>query len=79
MARGQLRIEQLYAFIALDPEDNTEGVIAFQSPAGPMPMVAADMKRVEQMRPVAAALAREGGIKVTLCRFEIRTELETLG
>lgn len=76
--KGQLRIEQMYAFICLD-RDNTEGVVAFQSATGPMPMVGADMKRVDSLRPLAAKIARETGTKITLCRFEIRTELETIG
>ena len=79
MARGQKRIEQMYAFVALDPADNTEGIPAFAGPRGePMPMVGADMKRVEQLRPIARQLARQIGVKITLCRFEVRTELEVI-
>lgn len=78
MARGQLRIEQMYAFIVLDPEDNTEGIPAFYSADGsPMPMVGADMARVDQLRPMARTVAKAMGVKVTLVRFEVRTELET--
>lgn len=79
MAHGQLRIEQMYAFVMVDPADNTEGVPAFADPTTgfPMPMVGADMKRVDALRPIAQQLARQGGAKVTLCRFEVRTELET--
>lgn len=77
--RGQLRIEQMYAFIALDPADNTEGVIGFTDAltGESMPMVGADMKMVDKLRPLARRAARAGGVKVTLCRFEIRTELES--
>lgn len=76
--RGQKRIEQMYAFVALDPGDNTEGVAAFLGPGGVwMPMVGADMKRVESLRPFAVDLARIGGTPITLCRFEVRTEIET--
>jgi hypothetical protein len=77
MAQGQLRIEQMYAFVMLDPADNTEGVPAFMGPNGmPMPMVGADMKRVDSLRPIADRIAREHGAKITLCRFEVRTEVE---
>lgn len=74
--RGQLRIEQMYAFVVLD-DDNTEGIPAFAGPSGPVPMVGADMKRVDDLRPIAQAIAEDMGKKVTLCRFEVRTELET--
>lgn len=78
MARGQLNIDQMFAFIALDPADNTEGVVAFGPLEGGsmMPMVGADMKRVDQLRPIAKTMAKRLGVKITLCRFEIRTELE---
>lgn len=80
MPGGQLRIEQMYAFVMLDPTDNTEGIPAFQGPGGMvMPLVGADMKRVDQLRPIAEAMATEAGTTITLCRFEIRTELETFG
>lgn len=76
--KGQLRIEQMYAFVVLD-EDNTEGIPAIATPIGHMPMVGADMKRIDELRPVAEAMAKESGLKITLCRFEVRTELETYG
>jgi hypothetical protein len=77
--KGQLRIEQMYAFIATDT-DNTEGIIGLTDPVtgAQTPMVGADMKRVDSLRPMAAAIAREFGVKVTLCRFEVRTELEEI-
>jgi hypothetical protein len=77
--RGQLRIEQMYAFVMVDPADNTEGVPAFAGPGGmAMPMVGADWKRVQSLRPVAEQMVRDHpGAKITLCRFEVRTELET--
>lgn len=69
----------MYAFVMLDPADSTEGIPAFLGPGGMMmPMVAADMKRVEQLRPVAEEMARANGAKITLCRFEVRTELEVI-
>lgn len=77
MAKGQLKIDEMYAFIALDPADNTEGVTAFLSPTmGNMPMVGADMARVEQLRPIAQGLAKRSGVKIKLCRFSVREELE---
>jgi hypothetical protein len=41
-------------------------------------MGGADTARVEHLRPVAHAMARESGMKITLCRFEIRTELHVI-
>lgn len=74
--KGQRRIEQMYAFVVVDA-DGTEGIPAFTGTDGtPMPMVGADMKRVDSLRPIARGIAVALGKPVTLCRFEIRTDLE---
>lgn len=76
MAHGQLRIEQMYAYIALDPTDNTEGVVGQVTEHGMIPMVGADAKRIESLRPFVEDLVRATGQKITLVRFEVRTEVE---
>ncbi len=78
MAGGQLRIDEMFAFIQLDPLDNTEGVIAFLSADGWMPMVGADMARVEKLRPMAQEVADATGRPVQLVKFSTREELEML-
>jgi hypothetical protein len=76
--RGQLRIDEMFAFIQLDPKDNTEGVIAYLSDVGWMPMVGADMDRVEYLRPLAQNVADDTGRPVQLVRFTNREEMELL-
>jgi hypothetical protein len=78
MAGGQLRIDEMFAYIQLDPLDNTEGVIAFLSDTGWMPMVGADMKRIGSLRPLAQQVADETGRPVQLVKFSNREELEML-
>jgi hypothetical protein len=78
MAGGQLRIDEMYAFTQLDPLDNTEGVIAFLADSGWIPMVGADMTRVENLRPMAQRVANETGQPVRLLRFSVREEIEVL-
>lgn len=74
-----LRIEQMYAFVVLDPADDTEGIIAFQAgPGNWMPMVGADMDRVNSLRGLAQKVATEQELPVRLLRFEVRTELEVI-
>ncbi len=76
--RGQLRIDQMYAFIVLD-DDNTEGIPAFESRSGTMvPMVGADMAMIERLRPLALRMAREMKKKITLVRFTNREVLEEI-
>lgn len=72
-----VRIEEMFAFIALDPADDTEGVTAALRPNGEwMPMIGADMDRMNSLRPVAREIAKASGQRVTLCRFTTREELE---
>lgn len=78
MAKGQRKIDEMFAFIQLDPLDNTEGVIAFLTTEGWMPMVGADMGRVESLRPQAQEVADATGRPVQLIKFSSREELEML-
>lgn len=47
-------------------------------PAGSDADGGADMARVESLRPIAEAIAREFDRDIKLVRFEIRTELEVI-
>jgi hypothetical protein len=70
-----LKIDAFYAFVATD-SDGDEGLTAFHTGTGWMPMVAADWQRVESLREIAAQIARESGEKVTLYKFSVREEIE---
>lgn len=80
MARGKIRIEKLFAFIVLDPADNTEGVAAWLDPdtAHWVPMVGADMDRVRSLKPHVQRIANEANVEVRLVEFSERKELETI-
>lgn len=76
----QLRIESMYAFVQMDPKDNTEGVIAFMDVPNRtwFPMVGADMKMVEKLKPAAQRVALTTGRSVQLVHFTTREEIEVL-
>ena len=73
-----LRIDQMFAFVSVDPQDGNEGVLGFQTPDGWMPMVGADMSMVDKLKPMAERIARETGIEVKLINLSTRTEVETI-
>ena len=77
--RGQKRIERMFAFVVVD-EDGSEGVPAMAGPRGePIPLLGADLARVDALRPVAAVLATMMNKPVkTLCVFSERTEVDTI-
>ena len=75
--KGQLRIDQMFAFIAKD-HDGTEGVCAMLVDGTWMPMVGADVARVESLKPIAQDLARQGGCDITLAVFSGRKDVEVI-
>jgi len=76
--RGQLRIDELFAFTAID-SDGTEGVTAFLTiDETILPMVAADRARVDSLRPIAQDIARQRGVTIRLVRFSVREVLEEI-
>jgi hypothetical protein len=72
------RITSVWAFVSVDPADGDEGVLAARMGDYWLPMVAADQVRIEQLRPYAEKIGREGNVKVRLIRFDQRTEVEVL-
>lgn len=73
------RIESMFAFVVEDTGPDDEGVIGIQTPEGWMPLVGADMARVDSLRPIAEAFAHKLGKPVKLLRFGTREELEVIG
>jgi hypothetical protein len=72
-------IDEIFAFVVLDAGDGNEGVIGFRTADGTwMPMLGADMKRIDSLRPLAQSIADRSGVTVSLRRFSARTDLETL-
>ncbi len=75
--KGQVRINEMFAFILLD-EDNTEGIPAFNAGGLAMPLVGADMARIDSLRHIAESLARDTNKKITLAKFSHREDLEVI-
>lgn len=72
------RIEAIHAFIAVDGDDE-EGIIGQRMGDSWLPFIAADIQRLEQLRPIAEAIAEATGQEVRLVRFSVREDLEVIG
>lgn len=72
------RIEEMYAFVAEESGPDDEGVVAMKTELGWMPLVGADMARVESLKPIAKGIARGTGKRIKLLRFTNRDELEVI-
>lgn len=70
------KIEEIHAFICLN-EGDVEGICAFHTGMGMMPMICADRTRLEHTRPFAEKLASEGH-KIKLVKFTGRVEIEEI-
>lgn len=58
-AEGQAsRITELWAWTALDPMTDVEGIMAARFPSGSMPLVTTMRRLAEELRPVAEDVAR---------------------
>jgi len=77
-ARTGQKIETLYAWVASEP-DGGEGLAGFLGPEGWMPLIGADLARIESLRHVAEDVARVTGYPVALKSFSTVTVIETLG
>ena len=75
------RIDKMWAFLSVDPDDGNEGVCAATlSPLlGPVPLIAADEARLKSLTPIAEEIARLSGKEIVLVEFSTRTELRRLG
>jgi len=69
------RIEEMYAFVAEDSDPDDEGIVGMGTKAGWMPLVGADMTRVESLRPIARDISVQTGKKIKLLHFTHREDL----
>ena len=74
---GQYRITSLWAFTSVDT-DGTEGIVGMTVPGlGMVPLVGADLARIDSLRSYAQTVATATGLPVTLSHFSVRTDQDT--
>ncbi len=71
------KITELYAFIAEEGPDD-EGIVAMKIGDNWVPMVGADMDRIDSLKPIATKIANHYGKKITLAKFSTRTDVEVI-
>lgn len=64
------KIERLFAYVATDPDDGSEGVCSVQIGKVHFPMVGADMERMQSLWPHAERIAKATGSEIRLMLFE---------
>jgi len=69
-----LRITELYAFVSKDKLGN-EGIMGFSLLNGNMmPMIGADIERVDSLIPIANKIKKETGMDYEIRYFEVKNE-----
>ncbi|KKM15091.1 hypothetical protein LCGC14_1699510 [marine sediment metagenome] len=69
------RIEEMYAFVAEESGPDDEGIISLRAGRHWMPLVGADMARVESLKPIAKRIGVASGKKIKLIHFSNREDL----
>ncbi len=73
------KITEIYAFVTEDTGPDDEGMVGMQLPGGNwMPLVGADMARIDSLMPSARAFAKQLGKPVKLVHFSQRKDVLTL-
>jgi hypothetical protein len=71
------RIDEVWLFISSD--ETGEGLCAFSTQDGIMPMVSADMANVDRLRGLAKRMAKLAGKTIKLIKMSVREEVEEYG
>jgi hypothetical protein len=66
------KIERLFAFVSVDDGSGDEGIIAFldQTTGTMMPMIGADIARVDSLKPIAEQIKAAMGVNYRIEYFE---------
>jgi len=65
------KITEMFAFVVADKDENDEGIISVQVGDVHMPLVGADMDRVESLIPLADKIKEETGKDYKIIRFDL--------
>jgi len=72
------KINVIYAFISTEEGPEDEGIVAAKFGDTWMPLVGADMERVNSLKPLAKQIAQTTGKRIVLARFTVREEIEQI-
>lgn len=72
------KITELFVFIAEDKGSDGEGIVAGKLGDAWIPLMGADMKRIDALRPMAAMTAKLTGKKIRLVHFTQREDMEVI-
>lgn len=69
------KIEELYCFCVVG-KDGSEGIPSMLANGTWMPLIGADMRRVDSLKKIVRTMERQTKTKIKLLRFTVREEIE---
>jgi hypothetical protein len=72
------KVTEIFAFIAEDTGPDDEGVAAALMGNNWVPLLGADMARIDSLRPLSEQIAQSTGKQVRLLKFSHREEMEVI-
>lgn len=72
------KLSSLTAFVAIDKDDDSEGIVSAPIFGMMQPLIGADDARVMQLRPLAQAISDATGVEIKLARFTVREDVDTI-
>ncbi len=69
------KITQMYAFVVADKDPDDEGIIGMSTPSGWMPLVGADMSRVQSLIPIADEISKMLNKPYRILQFKLEKVL----
>jgi hypothetical protein len=73
------RIDCIWAYLSVDPEDGNEGIVAGVFQGVSLPLIAVDEERLRSLAPMAEQIARKTGRVIRLVKFTNRELIRQLG
>lgn len=73
------RINEVWAWLAADPESGQEAVLTMDTPMGTVPLFSMDVDKLKACRDYIQQVAEGTGQAVSLVRFSSRTVEEVVG
>lgn len=68
------RITDIHAIVGIG-DDDEEGVCAYVTMLGPTPLIAADPRRLKEIKKMAQQVADQTGLKFEIVRFSVREKV----
>jgi len=78
LACNDIRVDEVFAFLSIDPKDGNEGITGYRTPDGWLPLLCADKARVDSMRGLAQEMSTATNARMKLVRFSLREDLEEI-